>query len=282
MRADAHYVDLLESRTSDARDRALADAIVDGPAFAGRSHDPAPPLRSKTTPHAPTAVEANASQSAALDNTLHAGRELSQSMATLAACTELLAGAQSDLSRAVAANLIRAETWRAGVLLYATRVIRQELGVARAPVAVAGLIERVAQGFLPERRIRAIAIDARSDMPVGAFMAGDEPMLTNAISCGVLSTLALLDGIAEARLVISVTTETPGQITFAVSQETVAVPQVWFARAFDPQWTDRAGGVTALVAMVALKRSAEAHAGVATAAPSGRGTRIAISVPIGL
>jgi len=216
------------------------------------------------------------------DASLNAGSDLAQSLATLGACADLLTGSQSELSRAVVGNLIRAEVWRASCLLYATRIVRRELPVARSAVSVLGILNRVEAGFLPERHVRAVVFDTRSDVPHGSFIAADEQMLTGAVSCAVLATLAALEAVKDARLTIAATLGPPGHVTFTVSQEAVAMPEIWSIRAFDHQWIDRAGGVPAAVAMLSVRRTAEAHGGTATAAAASRGTKITISVPTGL
>lgn len=271
MRADAHYVDLLESRSSDARGQAAP--LIDASAYSDQRADS--PAKSSGPARAAARVEMP-------DPALHAGRDLAQSLATLSACVDLLTGAPSDLSRAVAGNLVRAEMWRASSLLYATRVVRQELPMARTALPILGVLDRVQQGFQPERRVRSLAIDTQPDVPHGAVMAGDEQMLVGALACAVLATLALLEGVQDARLTVSARAESNGHITFGVAQDIMTMPGNWCARAFDPQWTDRTGGVPALVSMLAIQRVAEAHGGTALVTSPGRGTSIVLSVPAGI
>jgi ParB/RepB/Spo0J family partition protein len=216
------------------------------------------------------------------DASLHAGNDLARSLATLGACADLLSGSQSELSRAVAANLIRAEVWRASCLLHATRIVRGELSVARGAISVLGILDRVEQGFLPERQVRAIRLDSRSTVPHGSFVAADEKMLIGAVSCAVLATLATLDGMKDARLTIAAALEPIGHATFSVTQDAVTVPDVWFRRAFDHEWVERPGGLPATVSMLAVRAAAEAHGGAAAVGVATRGTRIAITIPTGL
>ena len=213
---------------------------------------------------------------------LHAGGELAQALATLGACADLLSGSQSELSRAVVGNLIRAEVWRASCLLLATRIVRRELPIARTAIKVLGILDRVEQGFQPERQVRAITFDARSSVPHGSFIAADERMLTGAVSFAVLATLAVLDGIKDSRLTIAAALEPVGHVTFAIAQETVAVPEIWSRRGFDHQWIERPGGLPSAVSMLAIRAVAEAHGGTATVASTTQGTRISLRVPTGL
>jgi two-component system sensor histidine kinase TtrS len=202
-------------------------------------------------------------------------------LTTLAACADLLAGAQSELSRGVAGNLIRAEVWRASCLLTATRIIRRELPVGRGAVSVVGIIGRLEQAFVPERQLRSVVFDTNSMVRPGSFIAGDEKLLTAALSSAVLSTLSWLDGVKDARITISAGLEPAGHVTFTVSQDSVAAPDVWLRRAFDPQWTERPGGVAAAIGMLAVRTVAEAHGGTATAS-AGRGTKVAVVMPTGI
>ena len=303
MRAESHYVDLLDAKTSDNRDRAnpsdaptpVALVEPDDPVtHNARSllDRPTPSTAPSTTPSITSSRTATATPTAAprdaaavtlstSDPTLHAGRDLTQALATLSACAALLNGAPSDLSRAVVGNLIRAEAWRASALLHATRVVRQELPVAHTALSILGLLDQVVQSFLPERRVRSVTIDSQSDVAHGSMMAGDERLLAGALSSAVLATLALLDGIPQARVVVSASAE-GRRITFAVTQDQMTPPPSWRARAFDAQWTDRTGGVPALVAMLAVQETARVHGGTALVATTGRGTRIAFTVPYGV
>jgi hypothetical protein len=212
---------------------------------------------------------------------LHGGADLAQSLVTLTACADLLSGSPTELSRAVAGNLIRAEVWRASCLLLATRIVRRELPLARGAISVVALIGRLEQAFLPERQLRSVVFETSSSVPRGSFIAGDEKLLTGALASAMLSTLSWLDGVKDARLTMTAALEPVGHVTFTVSQETVAAPDVWLRRAFDHQWIDRPGGVPAAISMLAVRTVAEAHGGTATVG-AGRGTRISILMPTGI
>jgi hypothetical protein len=212
---------------------------------------------------------------------LHGGADPAQSLVTLTACADLLSGSPTELSRAVAGNLIRAEVWRASCLLLATRIVRRELPLARGAISVVALIGRLEQAFLPERQLRSVVFETSSSVPRGSFIAGDEKLLTGALASAMLSTLSWLDGVKDARLTMTAALEPVGHVTFTVSQETVAAPDVWLRRAFDHQWIDRPGGVPAAISMLAVRTVAEAHGGTATVG-AGRGTRISILMPTGI
>jgi ParB-like nuclease family protein len=230
-------------------------------------------LTTKETVHSVTA--------GAGDAFLNGGADLAHSLATLSACADLLSGSQSELSRAVAGNLIRAEVWRASCLLQATRIVRRELPLARGAISVLAMIGRLEQGFLPERQLRSLTFDTSSTVPQGSFIAGDEKLLSSALALATLTTLWWLDGVKDARLSIAASLEPIGHVTFTVSQQTVVAPEGWVRRAFDHQWIDRPGGLPAAISMLAVRTVAEAHGGTATVA-GGRGTRISILMPTGI
>jgi len=255
MRADAHYVDLIEARATHAPKASVAPAHI------------------QESPDRPSEFA---------DPMLHAGRDLAQALATLTSCAALLSDAPSDLSRAVVGDLIRAEAWRASALLHATRVVRKESSITRTAISVSGVLDKIALGFQPERRVRAITIDATSALPYGSVVVGDEQMVAGALSWALLSSLALVSGITEARLTVSAGSDPGTGVAFTVSQPSVTPPPIWQARAFDATWTDRPGGVPALLWMLALQETAHAHGGTVRVERSDRGTTIGFSLPTGV
>jgi hypothetical protein len=72
------------------------------------------------------------------------------------------------------------------------------------------------------------------------------------------------------------------QLTFSIAQNIVLPPAQWQMRAFDAQWTDRPGGVPTLVAMLAVRDTAAMHGGSASATIDARGTRIGLTIPLGV
>ena len=236
----------------------------------------------RLTEAADVTAKAAAAEAQEYDAMLHGGADLAQSLTTLAACADLLSGSQSELSRAVVGNLIRAEVWRASCLLHATRILRREMPVVKAATSVVGALERVAQGFLPERQVRALTLQTVASVPHGTFIAADERMLGAALSGAVLATLAILGSTRDASITIATTAEPAGHVSFAVSQDMATVPDVWQARAFDQTWTDRLGGVPAAISMLAVQRTADAHGGSAAVVATNRGTRITLIIPTGL
>jgi hypothetical protein len=251
MRADAHYVDLIESRAMQSQ-RAAASGL------------------SPEVGQAP----ANAD-----DPTLHAGRDLAQALSTLSSCAALLSDAPSELSRTVVGDLLKAEAWRASALLHATRVVRGELSVVRTAVSLSGALEKTVQAFQPERRVRAVALESRCNLPYGAVVVGDERMIVGAMSWSLLSSLTLLEGVSDARLTVSIGSDPGSGFVFAVSQPSVTPPAAWQTRAFDAGWADRPGGIPVLVWMLALQQTVRAHGGAVRIERSERGTTVGFTLP---
>src|SRR5262249_60109256 len=105
----------------------------------------------------------------------------------------------------------------------------------------------------PERQLRSLIFDTSSSVPHGSFIAGDEKLIGGALASAMLSTLSWLEGVKDARVAISASLEPAGHVTFTVSQETVAAPEVWLRRAVDHQWIDRPGGNSPALFLLGLR-----------------------------
>jgi hypothetical protein len=207
---------------------------------------------------------------------------LAQSLRTLSLCANLVSTDAPDLPTVTAGHLLRAELWRASCLVQAIRVVRGELTSASAMVGVRKVLERVAQELVPEQRLRGFEVDVVLDLPAGSTVMADEPLLVGLLAGGVLATIPLFGGVAGGRVTLSASSNSSSNApTLLVSQTTVRAPDVWAARAFDPRWTDRPGGVAALMFMQAIDAAARGFEGTAAAESGPRGTSIAIAMPNG-
>jgi ParB-like chromosome segregation protein Spo0J len=214
----------------------------------------------------------------AIDPALHGGASLAQSLATIASCADLLSSSPSDLTRSVVANLIQAESARAGALVLATRIVRRELPMMRAAVDISAVLDKVAKTFSAERKVRRIAVDVKSGVASGTCVAGDEALIAGALAAAVLATLPLVDALPEATVLVSATAE-PGRVVATVTQRHVVAIPAWSGRALDAQWSERPGGPVSLIALLAAKQVADAHAGELEVKTDSNGTAIAISFP---
>jgi hypothetical protein len=188
----------------------------------------------------------------------------------------------SDLSRGVVGDLLRAELWRATTLVQAVRVIRGEMPVMRGAVPVAALVDRIVQGFAPERRMRHIEFLPHIDLPAHHIVIADEALLATALGGAVVATMAMLEGLPASRITLVAGLTASRQLTLIASQDHVLPSPAWAERAFDPEWRDRPGGTAVVLAMSAVLHAARVHGGEATAAVSPRGSRIGLTVPAGV
>lgn len=257
-----------------ADDKALK--IAEAAALTGTMPAPAPEPTMTATAEPPAAVPVTVVTTS--NPALHAGAALAQSLSTIASCVDLLTESSSPLSRAALANLVKAESFRAATLVFATRIVRGEIAPARTAVPVLTVLDGVARGFVAEGRVRNLTIEATSNVPHGAIIAGDTAMIGNALACAVLATLPLLDGVA-GRIAVSVAIQPGGPAIFTVSQSAVHAAEVWAARAFDPEWSERPGGEVALVSLLAAQRVVTAHGGSVALACTEHGTSVTMAFP---
>jgi hypothetical protein len=209
------------------------------------------------------------------------GEDLARVLATATSLADLLTGQISDLSRGVVGTLLRAELWRASTLVQATRFVRGELPVMRGAVPVAGLLDKVVQGFAAERRMRHVEFVPHVDLPAGHIVVADERILGAALTGAVHATLALLEGLTASRVALVAGLTATRQLTLVVSQDHVLPAPEWAQRAFDAEWRDRGGGVPVMLALATLQRAARVHGGEATATLSPRGSRVGLTIPLG-
>lgn len=214
----------------------------------------------------------------AIDASVHGGASLAQSLHTIASCADLLSSSPSDLTRSVVANLVQAESARAAALVLATRILRRELAMTRAAVDMNAALDKVAKTFAAERKVRRVTVEAKSAVPAGTCVVGDETLIAGAISAAVLATLPLVEALPESVVSVGVTAES-GRLVAAVTQRHVAAIPAWSGRALDAQWSDRPGGPVSLIALLAAQQVANAHGGELEISSDANGTAIAISFP---
>ena len=200
MRADKHYVEMLDTPPQ----RASREPAVAPPAAAVRHEE---------------SVDAGALAA------VQAGRDLAQSLAALLASTSLLSDRGPALASTVAANLIRAEAWRATCLLRVSRFLRGELLPTPKPVRAQTIVDQLLRAIEPERRLRGVAIDAR--ISVGdRLLSVDEDLLLTALSGLLTATIALTE--EPSALTVTVTADAKGSdVVFSISQEQAAAPLNW-------------------------------------------------------
>lgn len=241
MRADKHYVEMLDSPVPRAEGRQQLSA------------DPQPTSGSDSVIRANEPAAGAAAQ---------AGRDLAQSLAALRTCTQLLSDRGPALASAVAANLIRAEAWRATCLLQASRFLRGEIASTANSVSTLAIVDQVLKAIEPERRLRGVAVD--DQVSVGeSRIAVDEELMVGALSGLMLATIALQE--EQAPLTVTLAVEShAAEVVFMVAQGQVRAPSAWAAD-------------SVLVASAA--RLAAASGGRLAVASTGSGTDLRVSLP---
>ncbi len=205
-------------------------------------------------------------------------------LATLTAittCTGLVTPDFSALTRRIATDLIRAESWRSSCLVYADRVIREGLPPGRGRVRVKGLLGRVLSGCATECRLRGVRVDTVLSLADDVTVSGNEETLMFVLAGLVLMTVELLDRAAEPRLQIAALPEPQGRITLAISQDSAPVPVAWPSVVDEVSASRPQGGLSTPVAMLALRRIVDAHGGLVSTARFANGCRLLVELPTG-
>jgi hypothetical protein len=178
--------------------------------------------------------------------------EVARSLGAAEACVPLLAQS-TGLLRIAALDVVKAETARAGGLLQLLRFLRGDLTPATTAVSTSAVLLRIAQAVESERRLRGVALTTRSSVG-DATCAGDETLLVNTLLALLLTTFAAIEGVQNARVMLSITVSDSGEIGLAVSQDHVPAPPAWLARAGSDELTADTGQALPAIALSAAHR----------------------------
>jgi nitrogen-specific signal transduction histidine kinase len=167
-------------------------------------------------------------------------------------------------------------------------VLRDEMPMSRAPVAVHTLLERVAAAAATERQIRGIAlsIDATSDIRSTTIKA-DVRLIVTAVSGLTAATAALIESTGnrphgEGRVTTAVrvrVTRDGERLVLSVLQSVVELPAAWLARPFDIAWPIR-DGASALSQLQAARKIAQSHGGDLDVGCAEGGTVFSLTLPL--
>jgi hypothetical protein len=191
-----------------------------------------------------------------------AGRDLSQSLSALRASTDLLSDRGRGLAATVAANLIRAEAWRATCLLQAARFIRGEISPVPKPVYAHAIMGQVLKSIEPERRLRGITIEERINLGDARILV-DEELLVSALSGLLMAMMALAEEHSDLVLTLSASARA-NEVVMAMEQDGVRAPSNWAADA---------------VPVAAAARIVAACRGTIAATATASGTDIVLVLP---
>jgi hypothetical protein len=207
-----------------------------------------------------------------------ASGELARSLSALGACANLLGNPAAALTQTVATGLVRAEVWRAACLLQASRMLRGEISPARRPVYARAIVERVLQCMEPERRLRGVVLEHRTDLATGRIDV-DEDLVVCALSGLLMAVFALTDANGPARVALTAESQSDGNVVFGLSQNAAGAPLEWVTHAGESETLPiEAGGLTT-VAIVAARRIFATCEGRMNVEAGAGGTAIHITVP---
>lgn len=244
MRADAHYVEQLETARPT-------------------SAPPQTPAR-----RAPNVAPQGSSEGDVL-TALHA----------ISSCAALVEDDVTGLTRQVATSLIRAEAWRSTCLLQASRILRQGIAPTRRSTPIRKLLSRVVESVEHERKLRGVQVDTLFSVSDALTVTGQEDTLVYVLSGLTLLTIELAGKSKDASVLIAALPEPAGKVTFAISQDTCAVPESW-PSVVGEAGAENAGTWSTPVAVLALRRVAEAYGGSVTTTRFANGSRLMLELPV--
>ena len=202
--------------------------------------------------------------------------ELAKSLVAVLSCTDLLSDGMPRLTRAVAVDMIRAETQRTICALRTAYVLRHGVPLERRLVTPRVILERVAETVAAETRLRGSYITIAGDALDAARVRVDENCLSTALASVVVIIVAGLQDVQGARLDLKLTNGTSGRVTFTLAQESVILPDSWLKVAHGQ------GEITTTpetAPLVALRQVAEAYAGTVSVTRLPHGTQVSVEIP---
>jgi ParB-like chromosome segregation protein Spo0J len=207
-------------------------------------------------------------------------RELSQSFGTIGSCLNLLGDRDQALRDRVALDLIRTEIHRAERLVQSLSVLAQDPPLLEDEVSLAGLLDRVLEGFAPERRLSGVPIHVEAaEGP--STVRGDHDWLTVGVAGALGGMLALVQGATAPALHVTVAASPSGSsVVLEIAQHIVTVPTWGISRFFELTWIDRPGGYQAAAELAAARKVATLHHGGIDVIPGERsGCRVVMVLP---
>jgi hypothetical protein len=167
---------------------------------------------------------------------------LSVDLSTITTSTLLLN--RSGYPQQIAADLIKAQTWRASWLVNSAR---RHHKVGR-PVPVAAILAQVCAGFQPQARLTGLQLEANVAPAASSWTLYEEPAGVALTGC-VFATLAWLEGIESPRVDIRAEANHTRSLQIEVTQRLAAVPHDMERYLRDSSAAERAGDAIAARAL---------------------------------
>jgi ParB/RepB/Spo0J family partition protein len=201
--------------------------------------------------------------------------ELSRSLSAILRCTPLLADSLPALTRTVAIDMVTAEVQRALTGLTSSRAARQQSPRPPGAVQLREVVQRIVEHVAPELRLRQIAIDTR--VQTDAMARVDVELLAATVASVILLLSSAHATGKGARLLVSLTAAASDEVTLALEQEAVVLPDAWLMSTS----TTAPGAVAPeLTPLAALERVAQSYGGRVVTSRLPRASRVAIVLPI--
>jgi hypothetical protein len=118
-----------------------------------------------------------------------------------------------------AVDLIAAQTWRTSWVASATALVLGELQPAGRPRPLAAIVERVTQGFEPEMRL--CGGELQTNVVAAGSVAIDGTLGESALTGAILTTLGLLQDVAQPVVEVRAVTRDKGIAALEVGQQHV-------------------------------------------------------------
>jgi len=207
------------------------------------------------------------------------GDDVADALAEVARAADLLSRSGDSLTRLAALNLINAEMWRAECLLEGARLLDGKRRVTSSLASPVRIVEAVRRHMVAESRLRSTPVEARTiDVPAATQIYSDEELVVRTLSLLVLSTLAWLEGVPDARVTVRVALRGNRSVAFEVFQDAVLVP-AWFSTITSA--SDYVGDVPAAVWLLGARQIAEAlNAQISIASAGATGTIMGLTLPV--
>jgi ParB-like chromosome segregation protein Spo0J len=218
--------------------------------------------------------------------------EIASALSALVSCADLL-GSSSALSQSVAADLIRTEAGRAMDMLVALAVLRDEMPVGRARVAVNALVAKVVEVAAAEHALHHVSCELATRLDDdGVAVFGDARLIADALGALVAASAVLaastqetpdrrhVTGASSPLLSVDVSQDLgAGMVAFTVTQRSVTIPAAWVARPFDIAWPIK-DGAGALIRLQLARKIARSHGGDVEIDAIGSGTLMSFAIPL--
>ena len=205
--------------------------------------------------------------------------EIARSLGAVLSSTGVLGEEASRLTHEVTIEVMRAEAQRAYCQLRTASILRNGLGDSRRFVAPRDIIQRIADLVAADARLRGITVTTSWIGTERSMLNVHAEALSCALSAVALRLFSALGRVDAASLSVTASADSAGQVTFAVEQDFVVVPESWVAGALTATAADAPGGHQ-LVPLIALGQLVEGYGGNLTTSRLAHGTRVSVDLPI--